>query len=74
MTAEAAQKIGRYEIIRSVGKGAQGAVYLGRDPTLDRLVAVKVLTSKDAQLVATAGRLHDQRLFQIQAAHRAILS
>lgn len=44
------QTIGRYEIIRSVGKGAQGAVYLGRDPTLDRLVAIKVLTSKDAEL------------------------
>ena len=49
---DAAHKIGRYEIIRSIGKGAQGSVYLGRDPTLDRLVAVKVLTSKDARLVA----------------------
>ncbi|MDH5622685.1 MAG: serine/threonine protein kinase, partial [Gammaproteobacteria bacterium] len=44
------QRIGRYEVIRSLGKGAQGAVYLGRDPTLDRLVAVKVLTSKNAEL------------------------
>ena len=50
MTGAANPKIGRYEIIRSLGKGAQGAVYLGRDPTLDRLVAVKVLTSKDAEL------------------------
>ena len=46
----AKQTIGRYEVIRALGKGAQGAVYLGRDPTLDRLVAVKVLTSKDAEL------------------------
>ncbi len=46
----AKQTIGRYEVIRSLGKGAQGAVYLGRDPTLDRLVAVKVLTSQNAEL------------------------
>ena len=42
--------IGRYELIRSIGRGSQGAVYLGRDPTLDRLVAIKLLTSKDAEL------------------------
>lgn len=44
------QTIGRYEIIRSVGRGSQATVYLGRDPTLDRLVAIKVLTSGDAVL------------------------
>lgn len=50
MTEDANQKIGRYEMIRSVGKGAQGAVYLARDPTLDRLVAIKILTADDAEL------------------------
>ncbi len=50
MTEVAKHTVGRYEVIRSLGKGAQGAVYLGRDPTLDRLVAIKVLTSKDAEL------------------------
>ena len=42
--------IGRYEVIRSVGQGSQGAVYLGRDPTLDRLVAIKVMTNTDSNL------------------------
>ena len=42
--------IGRYEIIKRIGRGAQGSVYLGRDPTLDRLVAVKVLTASNAEL------------------------
>ncbi len=46
-------KIGRYEIIKRIGRGAQGSVYLGRDPTLDRLVAVKVLTATDAALNMT---------------------
>ncbi len=45
--------IGRYEVIRSVGKGAQGAVYLGRDPKLDRLVAIKVMTAHDSNLACT---------------------
>lgn len=35
--------IGRFEVIRQLGKGAQGAVYLARDSHLDRLVAIKTL-------------------------------
>ena len=50
MTSAAKTTIGRYEVLSSIGKGAQGKVYLGRDPTLDRLVAVKVLTSSHAEL------------------------
>lgn len=42
--------IGRYEILRSVGRGSQGSVYLARDPTLDRRVAIKVLTATAAEL------------------------
>lgn len=34
-----------FEIIRSLGKGRQGEVFLGREISLDRLVAVKVLRS-----------------------------
>ena len=37
------QVIGRFEVIRELGKGAQGAVYLARDPHLDRKVAIKTL-------------------------------
>lgn len=43
-------KIGRYEVIRRIGRGSQGSVYLGRDPTLDRFVAIKILTATDAEL------------------------
>lgn len=35
--------IERYEVVRELGRGARGAVYLVRDPHLDRLVALKVL-------------------------------
>lgn len=36
-------QIGKYEIIRQVGKGATSAVFLARDPFADRQVAVKVV-------------------------------
>ncbi len=33
--------IDRYEIIKRLGKGSRGTVYLGRDPYIDRQVAIK---------------------------------
>jgi serine/threonine-protein kinase len=36
-------KIGAFEVIRQIGSGGMGAVYLGRDPELDRQVAIKVI-------------------------------
>jgi serine/threonine-protein kinase len=37
------EKIGSFEVIRQIGSGGMGAVYLGRDPELDRQVAIKVI-------------------------------
>ena len=34
---------GRYEIMRELGQGAMGTVYLGRDPKINRQVAIKTL-------------------------------
>ena len=37
------RKIGRYQVDRLLGAGAMGFVYLGRDPDLDRAVAIKTV-------------------------------
>src|SRR5437763_3195874 len=46
---EGRQRIGRYEVIKTIGKGAMGVVYKARDPLLDRVVAVKTIMSPQQQ-------------------------
>ncbi|HUJ13444.1 MAG TPA: serine/threonine-protein kinase [Thermoanaerobaculia bacterium] len=41
------QSFDRFEVLRVLGKGGMGTVYLARDPRLDRPVALKVLHAED---------------------------
>jgi serine/threonine-protein kinase len=45
-------KIGQFQVLRQVGSGGMGAVYLGRDAELDRQVAIKVIRQE----------IHDQAI------------
>lgn len=42
-TAGIPKRLGRYVIERKLGRGAMGAVYLARDPRINRAVALKVI-------------------------------
>jgi serine/threonine-protein kinase len=39
--------LGRYEILQELGQGAMGTVYLGKDPNINREVAVKTINYAD---------------------------
>jgi len=72
-------RIGKYPIIREIGRGATSRVYLGRDPFADRDVAIKVfffeegLPEQEAKLLrkgflaeaALAGRLQHPHIVEI---------
>ena len=35
--------LGRYKVLKELGRGAMGLVYLGKDPTIQRFVAIKTM-------------------------------
>ncbi len=40
--------LGRYQVEKELGKGAMGVVYLGRDPKISRVVAIKTMALSSA--------------------------
>ncbi len=47
--ADIPKKIGKYDLIGVLGRGAMGVVYRGHDPYVDRPVAIKVATNADVE-------------------------
>jgi serine/threonine protein kinase len=56
------KQIGRFEIIRELGRGAQSVVYLARDPHLQREVAIKTLHFLRADQKQNAVLLSEARM------------
>ena len=54
-TPKKSLRIGRFLILKPLGRGLQGAVYLARDPDLDRLVAIKLVGATIAQPLDEGG-------------------
>jgi serine/threonine protein kinase len=48
LVKELSGRIGKYEIVRPIGKGAMGMVYLAHDTVLERDVALKVMVAQIA--------------------------
>src|SRR3954468_7070599 len=48
------KKLGRYDLISVLGKGAMWLVYEGRDPNLDRRVAIKTIKVENLSEEAAA--------------------
>jgi serine/threonine protein kinase len=48
------KKLGRYDLVRVLGKGAMGIVYEGRDPNLERRVAIKTVKVENLSEEAAA--------------------
>ena len=49
------QRVGRYEILAKVGQGAMGIVYRAQDPTIRRVVALKVLPADPSAAPSGSG-------------------
>src|SRR5580693_6117385 len=65
--------IGRYQVIRTLGEGGMGSVYLATDPAIDRQVALKLmragftgsLRERFAREARAVGRLHHPNIVTI---------
>jgi len=51
-------KIGRYELLKELGRGGMAIVYLGRDPNMNRQVAIKVMPQALTFDKSFLGRFH----------------
>jgi len=70
----AIEKLGRYQIVRSLGAGGMGEVYLGHDEQLNRPVAVKLLTSYHAAEEERMRRFRQEALSASALNHPNILT
>lgn len=60
--------LGRYEVLKELGKGAMGVVYLGRDPKINRTVAIKTIRFEEGIDEKELAALKDRFFREAQAA------
>ncbi|MEW5875263.1 MAG: serine/threonine-protein kinase [Candidatus Zixiibacteriota bacterium] len=62
------KQLGRYEILSVLGQGAMGTVYKGRDPEIDRMVALKTIRAGIGEDPARAEELRERLVREAKAA------
>jgi serine/threonine-protein kinase len=60
--------LGRYEIEKELGRGAMGIVYLGRDPKINRQVAIKTMVLEEGSDSAAAKEIKERFFREAESA------
>src|SRR5881409_4500963 len=65
-------RLGRFEILREIGKGAMGQVFLANDPKIDRKVAIKTIVLPPGTSDEEAHETSQRFLREAQAAGKLL--
>lgn len=65
-------EFGNYRLLKELGRGAQGVVYLAEEPRLRRRLAIKVLTTASAQTAGAQERFHREAELASKLVHPGI--
>lgn len=60
--------LGRYEVVKQLGKGAMGIVYLGQDPRINRITAIKTFRFADSLDPEEVERLREKFFVEAESA------
>jgi serine/threonine-protein kinase len=60
--------LGRYEIEKELGRGAMGIVYLGRDPKINRQVAIKTMVLEEGSDAASTKEIKERFFREAESA------
>ena len=74
MEPTAPNKINKYDVIGVIGRGGMGVVYKAIDRTLDRLVAIKMVTSADGAHGDLLKRFYREAQFTANLRHQNIVT
>jgi serine/threonine-protein kinase len=66
--------IGRYDVIERVGRGGMGVLYRGKDPVLDREVAIKVMAGDFSADAGARARFFREARAAARLQHRNIVT
>jgi serine/threonine-protein kinase len=61
-------KIGRYQVLGEIGRGAMGVVYRAQDPAIGRVIAIKTIRLADLTDEGERDRLRDRLFREAQSA------